>query len=171
MDSPRRLSTKRRLSRRSGSPSQLVSATGAKRIKEEILSKNEASMAVLPEIEHLGLSDDEDVYIPPAMANPYTSEAESQAEDDDGDGDESDGGLRALVSRAKQARAEPGKWDADVKRARWNEKYASMDVEEAVGKFFLISHLTFIPLISFSQLLCPRSGAPTPTPTSSTPRL
>ena len=93
MDSPRRQSTKRRLSCRSGSPSQLVSATGAKRITEEILSKNEGSMAALPEIERLGRSADDDVYIPPAMANPYTSEAESQAEDDDGDGDESDGGL------------------------------------------------------------------------------
>ena len=138
MDSTRH-TTKRRHSHRSGSPSQLVSATGAKRVKAEVISDNEASMATIPELEHLGLSDDEDVYVPPAMANPYASEAESQAEDDDGDGDESDGGLRALVSRAKQARAEPAKWDADAKRARWNEKYGAMDVEEAVGMFVFMS--------------------------------
>ncbi|PIL35261.1 hypothetical protein GSI_01986 [Ganoderma sinense ZZ0214-1] len=117
-----------------GETAKTRTATGAKRIKEEVLSDHEPSMAAIPELEHLGLSDDEDVYVPAAIPNPYTSEAESQAEDDDDDdGNESDGALRALVARAKQARAEPSKWDADAKRARWNEKYGDMDVEEAVA--------------------------------------
>ena len=136
MDSPHCHPTKRHLSRHSGSPSQLISAIGVKRVKAEVLSDNEAFMATIPELECLRLSDDEDVYVPPAMANPYVSEAESQAEDDDGGSDESNRGLCTLVSHTKQAHTEPAKWDADAKHTYWNEKYGDMDVEEAIGMYF-----------------------------------
>ena len=130
---------KRRLSRRSGSPSQLASATAqpTKKIKEEIISDTEATFdgpgADLTS-DQLGQSDDEDVAIPSAMSHLYASEAESQAGNDDDAGNESDGGLQALVSRARQARTDTGKWDADAKRARWNEKYGVMPLEDAVCK-------------------------------------
>lgn len=157
---------KRRLSRRSGSPSQLASATDqpTKKIKEEILSDNDAAFdgpgADLPS-DQLGQSDNEDVAIPSTMSHLYASEAESQAGDDDDAGDESDGRLQALVSRTRQARADAGKWDADAKRARWNEKYGAMPLEDAVCTYIqtcCLSGLAYLhPTAAMSQKW--RSGA------------
>ena len=129
---------KRRLSRRSGSPGELVSATRqpVKRIKEEPSSDGEVHIPSHDPLD-VGDSDFEDVYIPRAARDrDAASDAESHVDFEEDGEDESDGGLRALVSRAKQARAGRGKWDADAKRARWNEKYGAMKAEEAVGACF-----------------------------------
>ena len=137
---------KHRLSHRSSSPGELVSATRQpiKRIKEEPSSNGEVHIPSHDPL-NVGDSDFEDVYIPRAERDrDAASDAESQVDFEEDGEDESDGGLRALVSRAKQARAgrgkqaraSRGKWDADAKRARWNEKYGAMKAEEAVGACF-----------------------------------
>ena len=141
-----------------------------KRIKEEYSSDGEVQ---IPSEDPLtvGDSDFEDVYIPHAGRDRNAaSDAESQADFEEDEADESDGGLHALVSRAKQARAGRGKWDADAKRARWNEKYGAMKAEEAVGACFCLLG-RWVKLTGCPQPSCTRNGAPPPTITSSIRRL
>ena len=167
---------KRRLSRRSGSPSELSQATGgtprastlpsqpAKRIKEEPRSDREADLAQPPSYE-VGESDDEDVVIP--SADPDASETESHLDFDNDDADDSDGGIGALASRTKQAQGAGGaKWDADSKRARFNEKYGHLSPEETLGVFRLC-FCSLASLIPLNQTQWRRGGAPLLMPTSS----
>ena len=138
----------RRLSRRSGSPSGLSQATTqshvgslpsqpAKRIKEEPSSDGEAGFEP-PRSCDVGEFDEEDVVIP--SADPDASEAESHFDLDEDEADESDGGIRALASRTRQARGAGGaKWDADGKRARFNEKYGHLTPQDTLSMLYLLS--------------------------------
>ena len=125
---------KRRLSRRSAGDSGPQSPD-YKKVKAEPTSDSE----VLGSQDVVNLEDSEldEVYIPDPDG--VASEGSSTGElDDDGDSD----AVGAIASRAKHAADHaqsggPTKWDADAKRARYQERYGDKDPEEALGQFAL----------------------------------